>query len=591
MTTTVNDQLFELFCASVPDQAVCMLDEYGLINSWNPGAAQFYQYTSAEVIGRPATLLCISGPAIPLQQAFINGHFQANCEMVRKNGSRFPADVTYQPLYEDSQLRGYAMISRNLFYSKSSGAKLAECQEKVAFHQSSLFRQLIEHSYSGISLFDAELNFIYRSPSASRITGFSNTERANVSINEMIHPADQVRIKQLLHHLLQQPGNSLTCYFRSRHFEGHFIHLECVFSNLLHIPDICALVLNFRDISKEQEAQYQLEQTVRELSAYRHALDTSAIVAITDQQGIIRHVNDNFCHISGYKREELIGQDHRLINTPTHDLSVIENIRRTLDSGQVWHGDFCNLTKAGKEYWVDKTIVPCMDLQGKPYQFISIHFDITEREMAKEKLQQQAADLEASRQHYSDLFQVSPLPKFVFDANTLEFLDINQAAVDRYGYTREEFLKMTIRDIRPEEEIPLMEEAVKARGSIYYFRPGIFTHRKRNGEIIRVDITSSALTYGDRPARIALMIDVTERMRHLEAIETQNKKLREISWMQSHIIRAPLSRILGLVNIFDNAMPDQSEISQILQYIRVSADELDNVVRAIIESAGNVDVR
>ncbi len=591
-TGTLNDQLFELLSASVPDQAICMLDEYGLISIWNAGAEQFYQYTSAEAIGQPVSLICISGLEIPLQQAFINDNFQATCEMVRKDGSRFPADVTYRPLYQHSELCGYAMITRNLFYKKNSDAKLAEHPEKVAFHQSSLFRQLIEHSYSGISLFDADFNFIYRSPSASRITGFSNSARANVSINEMVHPSDQVRIKQFLRELLRQPGSSRTCYFRSRHFDGHFIHLECVFSNLLHVQDIAALVLNFRDISKEQEAKCQLEQTLGELSAYRHALDVSAIVAITDRQGIIRHVNDNFCHISGYTREELIGQNHTLINTPMHDPAFIENIRRTLDSGQVWRGDFCNLTKAGKEYWVDKTIVPFMDEQGKPYQFISIHFDITERKMAKEKLQQQAADLEASRQNYSDLFQLSPLPKFVFNSDTLEFLDVNQAAVNHYGYNREEFLAMTILDIRPEEEIPLVETAIEnARKNAYYFRPGTFTHRKKSGELISVEITSSAISYAGRPARIVLVTDVTECIRQLEAIEIQNKKLREISWMQSHIIRAPLSRILGLVNIFDTTRPDQSEIGEILEYIRLSADELDSVIRAIINSAGNVNVR
>jgi PAS domain S-box-containing protein len=178
----------------------------------------------------------------------------------------------------------------------------------------------------------------------------------------------------------------------------------------------------------------------------------------------------------------------------------------------------------------------------------------------------------------------------VFDYETLAFLDVNEAAVNHYGYSREEFLTMTLRDIRPESDIALLEKIIKKAGkTAYFYQPGTFTHRKKNGELIRVEITSSALDYDGRPARIALIMDVTERLKHLDAIEVQNQKLKEISWMQSHVIRAPLARIMGLVELINTTAPDKDETSDILKYLEISANELDEVIRAIIASANESD--
>ena len=178
------------------------------------------------------------------------------------------------------------------------------------------------------------------------------------------------------------------------------------------------------------------------------------------------------------------------------------------------------------------------------------------------------------------------MPKFVFDIETLAYLDVNQAAVDHYGYTREEFLSMTLREIRPESELVLLQKVIENAGrSTYHYQAGTFTHRKKNGELINVEITSSALEYSGRQARIALAQDVTDRLRHLQAIKDQNEKLREISWMQSHIIRAPLTRIMGLIDLVNTTSPDLDETKQILEFLRVSAHELDQVIRDITDKA------
>ena len=132
-----------------------------------------------------------------------------------------------------------------------------------------------------------------------------------------------------------------------------------------------------------------VQKTLKNLADYKNALDIASIVAITDDKGIITDVNDTFCKISGYSKEELIGNTHRIVNSGFHPKSFFKDMWQTISNGKVWKGEVQNRAKDGSIYWVSTTIIPFLDENGVPYEHVAIRTDIT-------KLKQAEASLEAA---------------------------------------------------------------------------------------------------------------------------------------------------------------------------------------------------
>jgi PAS domain S-box-containing protein len=143
------------------------------------------------------------------------------------------------------------------------------------------------------------------------------------------------------------------------------------------------------DVTESREAERRLRASRKDLEELKSALDQSAIVAITNVQGRITYVNDKFCEISRYSRDELLGQDHRIVNSGYHPKEFFRGLWQTIGNGGIWRGEIRNKAKDGSLYWVDTTIVPFLDERGHPYQYMAIRNEVTERKRAEALLREQ----------------------------------------------------------------------------------------------------------------------------------------------------------------------------------------------------------
>lgn len=161
------------------------------------------------------------------------------------------------------------------------------------------------------------------------------------------------------------------------------------------------------EIVERQRVEVELRRSLKELSDIKSALDKAAIVVATDPKGTITDVNEKFCQLSQYAASELIGQNHRIVNSGYHSAAFFENLWQTITSGQVWHGEIRNRAKDGSYYWVDTTIVPFLNERGQPFRYLAIRFDTTDRKLAEQQIYDLNYDLEQRVQERTQQLQAA----------------------------------------------------------------------------------------------------------------------------------------------------------------------------------------
>jgi PAS domain S-box-containing protein len=191
---------------------------------------------------------------------------------------------------------------------------------------------------------------------------------------------------------------------------------------------------------------------------------------------------------------------------------------------------------------------------------------------------------ENTDEQYRQLFELNPNPLWIYNNSTLRIVKVNEAAVERYGYSKEKFLKMTIADIRPFEERERLAAKLKEKDCDVCLS-GQWKHLKANGGIIEVSIVSYPVTFDNQPCCLVIATDITELLekeRKLEGayqkIKSFNETLRQIAWSNSHEMRKPVCSILSLVSLLKHTDNDR-ERRQFLNLLETAATELDEVLK------------
>jgi PAS domain S-box-containing protein len=488
---------------------VATTDVQGTITYVNDKFCAISKYSLEELIGKNHRILN-SGhhPKEFFQQMY---HTIANGQVWRdeicnraKDGSIYWVDTTIVPFLDTSgKPRQYMAIRADITERKQAAEVLHESQER--------FRLLLDgvKDYA-IYMLDPEGNVISWNAGAARIKGYQQEEILGKHFSCFYTPEARAA---------GRPSEELQESIANGRFEEQALRVRkdgsSFWANVVITPmyDDHGALRGFskiaRDITERKRAEEAVQESLatakaalKELADQKFALDQHAVVAVTDLEGTITYVNDKFCAVSQYSRDEMIGQNHRILNSGHHSKEFFRRMYETIANGEVWQGEIKNRAKDGSYHWVDATILPMLDAHGKPRQYMAIRTVITERKKAEEALREQAEVLDSAQVFVRDMES-----RVVFWPRGAEKL---------YGFTSQETLGVLSHDLF-HTQFPEPLEVVEKKLFETGLWEGELIHRKRDGSIIVV--SSAWVLHRDnqgRPTRILeTNIDITAR-KHAE---------------------------------------------------------------------------
>jgi PAS domain S-box-containing protein len=414
-------------------------------------------------------------------------------------------------------------------------AELNAVNERIRVQNTEMTRTLLNTLSDGVYATDLQGQLTFMNAAAEKMLGWQEKELIGRDMYELLqhhlpdgspNTADncpQIRV------IRSGEADDGRAYFSIR--DDSFIPVNYRSRPIMLEGKTNGALVSFQDVStlekaenKLREANDQLNATLTELNFQKYALDQHDIVSIADSSGKIIYANGKFIEISKYSKEELLGQDHRLLNSGYHSSEFFKEMWQTISRGEIWRGEVKNRNKEGDYYWVESTIVPFMDERGKPTRYVSIRTDITARKAMDEQLVQQ-------RVFYERISETLGEGLYVQDARG-RCVYMNSEAERLLGWQRAEFIGMLVHDTihtqtaegRPlsGKDCPIMLN-VQNKGSS---RSDDQVFVRKDGGVFPVEVSSQAIMRDGMSEGIVVAFqDITERKKNEKFIRLTQERL------------------------------------------------------------------
>lgn len=343
---------------------------------------------------------------------------------------------------------------------------------------------------------------------------------------------------------------------------------------------------------------------VESLQRLTKALDQHSIVSIADKNGIITDVNEKFTQVSQYTRNELIGKSHRIIKSDYHPDGFYNEMWQTIANGKTWHGEIKNQAKDGSYYWVESTIVPQLDEQGKPESYIAMRTDVSrikymelEHKTLNKSLLIEVENKRAEKQRFEMLFEKSADGQMLMENGA--FTNVNMQAVKLFGYEIKQGLLRSPKDFSPDFQPDGQRSEVKAQKMLEQcLLEGVnrfeWLHRKQDNSEFWADVSLTRLDYQGRKIVHAALRDISQQKQleidndnaKNEAIDANLAKSKFLSSM-SHELRTPLNAILGFSQLllYDEDQPLTVDQKENIELIMQGGSHLLELINDVLDLA------
>lgn len=302
--------------------------------------------------------------------------YEENWSYIRKDGSKVPVNLTVNAVRDkNNQVTGYLGIAKDMTYENVRNAEMIAIKTEL--------QNFFDLTSDCMCIANIDGRFKTINNTFVTVLGYSKEELVGSLFTDLIHPED---INATYQEIEKLANGAVTIDFenRFRKKDGDYVWLSWRTAPDVKTGDLYATA---RDITLKRQQEQELKTALAMVEDYQTALNQIAIVSISDVQGNITFANEMFSKISGYSNDELIGKNHRILKSDQNESSLFDDLWKTISSGKTWRGDICNKNKFGELYWVDTLIVPFVGEDGKPEQYFSIRYEITEKK-TQEHLQE-----------------------------------------------------------------------------------------------------------------------------------------------------------------------------------------------------------